>query len=71
MGCFRRLVESSAWLPLGLIAIGMVMAAVVSTQLAHGWAEIPDHWWSTLVVGGPFGLAGLWWLMNRPTGLDR
>jgi len=44
------------------------MTAVVSTQLADGWVEIPDHWWSTIAVGAPLGFAGLWLVGRRLVG---
>ncbi len=47
------------WLVMAFIVIAVGVGAAVSTQLADGWVEIPDHWWSTFLVVFPVGLAGL------------
>lgn len=64
---FRRYSDLPVWIPIGLVALSIGLAALVSTHLTDGWVEIPDHWWSTIAVGVPLGLAGLWWVGRRST----
>ena len=68
VGVFRRFAGLPSWIPAGLVVVSMGIAAVVSDNLADGWVEIPDHWWSTIVVGGPLGLAALWLIGKRDAG---
>ena len=55
----RRFADLPVLLPGALIVLAVGLGAAVSTQLADGWLEISDHWWSTFLVVGPLGLAGL------------
>ncbi len=56
------------WLVMAFIVIAIGVGAAVFTHLADGWVEIPDHRWSTFLVGLPVGLAGLLLIGRRVRG---
>jgi len=48
-----------------LIALGIVGVGRAVSELAHGWAEIPLHWWSSAAIAplllGAALAAVFWW----------
>jgi hypothetical protein len=40
--------RSTVAIGLALMVLGVIGAAWSSTELTSGFAEIPQHWWSTL-----------------------
>lgn len=61
----RRVVRAVAGV---LVVTGVVGAAWAQGRLAHGFVEIPGHWWSSLAVSPTFvgmALAALAWTPRR------
>lgn len=38
---------------LGMLGVAVAAGFYASGELAGGWEEIPQHWWSTFAVGIP------------------
>ena len=48
-----------AMISFAMLAGTAALAVFASGELAEGFVEIPDHWWSTFMVGFPLAGAGL------------
>jgi hypothetical protein len=45
--------EVARFFALVMLGVAVAAGAFASNELAGGWEEIPQHWWSTFAVGVP------------------